>query len=291
MIKVSIILPSLNVGEYIEECVLSAMNQSLWDIEIISVDAGSTDWTLEILNKYAKIDSRIKLLKSEVKSYGLQANVGIEAANGEYIAVLETDDYVDKNMYENLYMTAKDYNLDFILADYDILFHDSEGNSKISTIATWKDQPDVYGKVLRTEDLKKLLNVNPNIWRGIYSKEFLVKKQINFNTTLGAVYQDICFMHRVIMHTDKGMYVPDSYYRYRFNRDGSSVNSANGLMFAYQEYKILFENNEIKKGFEKKSLLLSWHILFMVKLLGFIRRLTIYGKMRIRLFTSGLERK
>ena len=106
MPKVSIIMPSLNVAPYIEECIQSACRQTLTDIEILCIDAGSTDGTLEILQEFAKKDTRIRVLHSDVKSYGYQVNLGIKEATGEYVAILETDDYVDASMYETLYDAA-----------------------------------------------------------------------------------------------------------------------------------------------------------------------------------------
>jgi glycosyltransferase involved in cell wall biosynthesis len=90
--KVSVILPSLNVVEYIEECLFSVINQTLKEIEIICVDAGSTDGTLDIIRKYQNLDTRIHLIQSEIKSYGKQMNMGVSAAKGEYVGIVETDD-------------------------------------------------------------------------------------------------------------------------------------------------------------------------------------------------------
>lgn len=102
MAKVSVILPSLNVGKYIGQCLESVVKQTLKDIEIICVDAGSTDGTLETINEYVERDSRVKLIVSDKKSYGYQMNLGISAATGTYIGIVETDDFVSENMYEDL---------------------------------------------------------------------------------------------------------------------------------------------------------------------------------------------
>lgn len=93
--KVSIIMPSLNVVDYIDECIQSALKQTLSEIEIICVDAGSTDGTWEKLISYAdnpEYKDHIILLQSEVKSYGYQINLALRQAIGEYIAILETDE-------------------------------------------------------------------------------------------------------------------------------------------------------------------------------------------------------
>lgn len=120
--KVSIIMPSLNVVEYIDESIQSALNQTICEKEIICIDAGSMDGTWEKLlsyandNKYKKI---IKLVHSDIKSYGYQINLGIHNAVGEYIAILETDDYIENWMYEYLYKIARLNDVDYAKADYD----------------------------------------------------------------------------------------------------------------------------------------------------------------------------
>ena len=95
-IDVTVIMPSLNVCDYIEKAVRSVMEQTLENIEILCVDAGSTDGTLEILQALAKEDSRIQIINSQIKSYGYQLNLAISLAKGEYIGVVETDDYIEK---------------------------------------------------------------------------------------------------------------------------------------------------------------------------------------------------
>ena len=96
MSEISVIMPSLNVRPYIEKCLGSVVSQSFKDLEIICVDAGSTDGTLEIINEFARKDSRIKVINSDIKSYGYQMNLGIRYAKGEYIGIVETDDFIDR---------------------------------------------------------------------------------------------------------------------------------------------------------------------------------------------------
>ena len=115
--KVSVILPSLNVAAYIRECLDSVVNQALQELEIICIDAGSTDGTTEILEEYTGRDSRIVLLHSEIKSYGRQVNMGLDHAGGKYVAILETDDWIEKDMYKCLYAIAEENRLDYVAAD------------------------------------------------------------------------------------------------------------------------------------------------------------------------------
>ena len=113
MIKVSVIVPVYNVDLYLVECLDSIINQTLKEIEIICVDDCSTDNSYMILEEYSKKDSRIKLIKhKENRGLGPARNTGIENATGEYISFIDSDDYVSLDFLENLYSTAKKFDLD-----------------------------------------------------------------------------------------------------------------------------------------------------------------------------------
>ena len=144
MLKISVIMPSLNVVNYIEESISSVINQTFSSIEIICVDGGSTDGTLEIINSFAQTDSRIRLFRTDVKSYGYQMNLGLSKAQGEYIAVVETDDYIDSRMFEDLYIKAKENNLDILWGEYDLFYLDANGEKIFSRYPAWPENPENY---------------------------------------------------------------------------------------------------------------------------------------------------
>ena len=107
MAKVSIIVPAYNVEPYLVECMESITNQTLSDIEIICINDGSTDGTLNILKEYAARDERIILVDKENGGYGIGMNIGMSKATGEYIGIVEPDDFVPVNMFGDLYKIAK----------------------------------------------------------------------------------------------------------------------------------------------------------------------------------------
>ena len=119
MPKISIIVPVYNVEKYIERCLKSLVNQTLQDIEIIIVNDGSQDKSEEIIEKYVK-ENHNKIKYYEKSNGGLSSarNYGIEYATGEYIAFLDSDDYVETNMYEEMYNLAKKENADMVECDY-----------------------------------------------------------------------------------------------------------------------------------------------------------------------------
>ena len=234
-IKVSVILPSLNVAEYIRETFESALCQTLTDIEIICVDAGSTDGTLDIINEYASKDARIRLLMSTKKSYGYQVNLGIESACGEYIAILETDDFIEPDMYQKLYESAKQNSVDYIKADYDVFFSQDDGSYYYFSRRSFSDA-DMYDRVLCPKEYSSIGRDDWYLWQGIYSLDYIKRNSIRFNESPGAAFQDIGFLFWSGVYAEKAMYLPDRLYHYRIDRDGASSNSGKNLTYAFTEY-------------------------------------------------------
>ena len=103
MSQISIIVPIYNVEKYLDRCIQSLLHQTLKDIEIILVDDGSPDRCSQMCDEYAKIDSRIKVIHKKNAGLGYARNSGIEIASGEYIAFVDSDDYVDVKTYESYY--------------------------------------------------------------------------------------------------------------------------------------------------------------------------------------------
>ena len=106
MVKISVILPVYNAEEYLEECLESIANQSFKDIEIICVNDGSTDASLDVLEKRQKHDSRISIITRENKGAGAARNVGLEHASGDYIYFMDSDDYLELTAFEELFELA-----------------------------------------------------------------------------------------------------------------------------------------------------------------------------------------
>ncbi|WP_289301770.1 glycosyltransferase [Sporofaciens musculi] len=251
-IKVSVIMPSLNVAEYIEKAVRSVCMQSLYEIEIICIDATSTDGTWEILNRLADEDSRIILVKSDRRSYGYQVNCGMEMARGEYIAILETDDYISDGMYEKLYCSAKEGEYEYVKCDYAAYWTQANGKQyMIHKKAILSEE--LYDKAICPVQHISLATDDWYLWNGIYKKTFLDKNGIHFSESEGAAFQDIGFLHRTIIGAKKARYIHGEYYYYCIEREGASSNSRKDLEYAYQEYKMIYEslghNDEKEKTF------------------------------------------
>lgn len=267
--KVSVILPSLNVADYIHECLDNVLHQSLQELEIISVDAGSTDGTREILNEYAKKDSRIVLLQSDVRSYGRQVNMGLAYASGEYIAILETDDWIASDMYRCLYEYAKENQLDYAAADFDMFYQLQSGAYYFTRHHLFPpDMQDWYGEILDTEQIATLRSTDYVLWRGIYKREFLNANQIRLHESPGAAFQDMGFLQQVKSYARKAIYIDESFYRYRQDREDASSHGLNGLQCYKEEFRWINEKlklDQILTGIHRNYYYFTMSISFITK--------------------------
>lgn len=236
---ISVIMPSLNVAKYMGDCLRSVTRQSLIDLEIICVDAGSTDGTREIIEKIASDDKRIRIIDSPVKSYGYQMNLGLDAATGEYIAIVETDDYIDENMFATMYNQARTENVDFVKGGFTGFFEGKRVFEKKYLDVTDKDY--VGRRIDLNSDRAAGILSPVHIWSGIYRRSFLVNKGIRFNETPGASFQDTSFSILVGMLADSCMYTTDCFYHYRMDNANSSVKSDKKVACVIEEYKFIEE--------------------------------------------------
>lgn len=240
MVKVSIIIPVYNVEEYLAECMDSVTGQTLNDIEIICVNDGSTDSSLQILKKYRKKDERIILIDKENGGYGQAMNRGFEKASGEYVGIVEPDDYVPLNMYEELYEKASKYELDFVKADFYRFKRSSNGNMELYYNHLSPKTED-YNVVFDPSTTPDSLRFIMNTWSGIYRREFIEKNHIRHHETPGAAFQDNGFWFQTFVYAKRAMILDKPYYMNRRDNPNSSVNSREKVYCINIEYDYIRE--------------------------------------------------
>lgn len=252
MIKVSVIIPVYQVERYLRECLDSVIRQSLPEIEIICVNDGSKDSSGEILREYAQRDKRIVIVEKKNTGYGHSMNVGIAIAKGEYIGIVEPDDYIEPEMYESLYGLASTNGLDWIKGEYHF-FIDHQGE-RLDTVKKmlWKNCKEQYGEVIDPREVPQLLIYDSYHWKGIYKRQFLEEKKILFNETPGAAYQDNGFFYQTFCLARRIMYVENPYYWYRKDNETASSFDSRGLDLLYKEYE--FIRNFLRRHKEETQL-------------------------------------
>jgi len=253
-IKVSIVVPVYNVEKYLEKCVNSVLTQTLKDIEIICVNDGSTDSSLEILQAFAKKDARVRIISKENTGYGNTMNIGFAAAQGEYIGIVESDDYALQEMFESLYDYAKKYDVDIVKSNYyeltnsdNLCYCEIQKGINYESIYCPRAYEEIY------------LVPGCHIWSAIYRNDFIKKNKITFNETPGASYQDLSFTYISYLYAERMVSVKDAFLCYRIDNQSSSVKSREKVFFVMNEFqrweKCAIANNQIellKKTYSNK---------------------------------------
>ena len=264
-VAITIIMPSLNVAPYIRECMESVLGQSIKNIEVLCIDAGSDDGTLDIISSYAKDDDRIRIINSAKKSVGYQENLGIKMARGKYVAFLETDDYVRSDMYETLYEKAEENQLDFVKCDH-ITFIDLPIQCRYYMeyhMFSNKLEMNFYDEIVNVSQYPEIHPRDYSMWNGIYRRDFLIENKIVLNETYGAAYQDMGFILQTYLHGKRVSYIEDTLYYYREDNAGSSMNNPNGLSLIFQEF--MYCKRILKKKVQDDS---PWWNVYYQKLCG-----------------------
>lgn len=266
MAKVSIIIPTYNVEDYLEECMDSVVNQTLHDLEIICINDGSTDSSLEILKRYAKDDDRIIIVDKENGGYGIGMNIGLDKATGEYIGIVEPDDYVPLNMYGDLYKKAKENDLDFIKADFYRFKRKNNGDMELAYNHLSQNEED-YNVVFDPSHTPEAIRYIMNTWSGIYKREFLEKYHIRHNETPGASFQDNGFWFQTFVYGQRAMIVNKPYYMNRRDNPNSSVHNKEKVYCMNVEYdhirNILSKDEELWERFKYMYWYKKYHSYWM----------------------------
>ena len=243
--KVSIIVPAYNTEKYINKCLTSLINQTYKNIEIIVVNDGSTDNTKEIVENFAYSDYRIKLFNIENSGVSNARNFAIKNSTGNYIAFVDSDDYISSNYIEIMLSCALENNLDLVCCNFQkISENKTQKKYKIKKVKT-----KIYNK---TEYLKEIFTGNLLTFALTTSK--IYKKEL-MNEFIGNIVhgEDILYNYYYLQKIDKAGYLNLKLYTY-VTRKNSAVNSRFSkcrFMLMYKLIEIANELHQSKPELEK----------------------------------------
>lgn len=221
---VSIILPIYNTAQYLEQCLESIANQTDRNIEIICVDDGSTDGSDAIMDRFAANDDRFLVIHKENGGYGKAVNRGLAAAKGEYVGIVEPDDYIDATMYEKLMGSARANDRpDIVKAAYwRVCNADTPEESVLP--ANYLHCVKMIDRPFKLAEDAEFLFHHPSIWSAIYRKDFLEEKGIRMHEIPGAGWADNPWLMETLAQAESIVYVDECLYYYReFNLGSSSI--------------------------------------------------------------------
>ena len=204
--KVSVIVPVYNTEKYLRKCLDSLVNQTLKDIEILVINDGSPDDSQTIIDEYKSKYSNLKSYPKENGGLSDARNYGIDKANGEYLAFVDSDDYIALETYEIMYNKAVSQNFDIVVCDLNYVYEENKRVKASSNI------------VADTTDIKKaMLNIYPAVWNKIYKKELF---QNNLRFKKGIWFEDVEFTYRLLPYVKSIGRTEGCFYQY-VQREGS----------------------------------------------------------------------
>ncbi|MGL5574651.1 MAG: glycosyltransferase, partial [Sarcina sp.] len=251
-ILITSIVPVYNAERYLEECLNSIVNQTIEAHEIILINDGSTDRSLSILRSYEDKHENIKVIDKKNEGVAKARNIGREQAKGKYISFIDSDDVIDKHMYEVMVNLAEEKEADVIECNYERFNRTLNKNEEIKEV--------VSREILDSEILKKFLEleIDGYVWNKIYRRAMLNRYKINFDEI--KCFEDMMFNLRVLIDSKKYIHITNKYYKYRYNDESLTANMNENKIKLYSiemnKWCNFFENKNIR-GKEKDSFILN----------------------------------
>ena len=265
--KVSIIVPVYNTEKYLEKCISSILKQTLYDIEIICVDDGSTDESAQILDELARKDTRIIVIHKENGGSVSARNAGVDIAKGKYIGFVDSDDWIEPEMYEQLYALAEMHNVDLVTSGYYL-----EGNyttihiDKVKQgLYVGKEYEELLNHVIYKLDEKET-GIRGSLWCKLFVKDkyIALKNKISERLTIG---EDKMCVLGYMLDNSSAYIAKQVYYHYRINVS-SKIHTANpkyllAVNEVYQFLQTLFSHPKFTKEMRKQAELYITELLVM----------------------------
>lgn len=255
--KVSVVIPVYNVDKYLTECLESVINQTLKEIEIILINDGSIDNSFKIIEKYQKIDNRIKVINQKNQGQSVARNNGLKLAKGEYIYFMDSDDFIDLDMFELCYEKSQIENLDFLTFDSEIIFQNvllKKGREHLKKRK--KDFSCYIGegvKVLKKLNKNRQFSCSPCLH--FVNFEYLKNNNLKFYP--GIIHEDELFTFQLYLNAKRMSYINRKFFKRRLRENStmttpkSEKNIIGYLTVARELKKVL----EFEKDVEKIKLI------------------------------------
>lgn len=244
MPAISIIVPVYNVEKYLDECLRSIEEQTFSDLEIICVNDGSTDSSLEVLKEHQARDERILIVDKPNAGYGHSINMGLSRATGSYIGIVESDDFIEPEMYEKLYERATTHDLDIARVNYWLYW--SKPAERNEFFEAYRE--DACGIVFNPRDMPQSFFFPPALWAMLVRRSLIVENDLRLLETPGASYQDTSFSFKLWACAEKAELIHAPYLHYRQDNESSSINNkqkANQVCTEYKEIeRFILEGNQ-----------------------------------------------
>jgi glycosyltransferase involved in cell wall biosynthesis len=275
----SIVVPVYNTEKYLEQCLDSILQQNINDLEIICVNDGSNDSSLNILQNYAEDNECIKIINKKNSGYGDTINQGLKLAQGKYIGIVESDDFVVEEALKELVEIALKSDADIVKGNYYNYF---SADNRREFWDNLRDFPKL--QIINPKEYKQLFFRGPSIWSGIYKKTFLEENGIACLETPGASYQDTSFAFKLWACAKKVVLTDKAIINYRQDNDSSSSNITRNIFAIRGEYL------EIRRFIQKQGDVWLYPLMAKAQFISYAwnaNRLSAQNQMKFWLAVSG----
>lgn len=248
--KVSVIIPIYNVEKYLRKCIESVANQTLKEIEIICVNDGSQDNSLKILNELVQIHNNIKIINQQNSGYGKAVNAGFNIACGQYIGIVESDDFISDDMFEVLYNLSGNGSVDVIKGNF-WDYYEEEGKKPVSLVNKERANTITMKCPFTLKENPEISWGHPSVWSAIYRRDFLLQNGIKMMEEKGGGWVDNPFFYETLCRAKSIIWTPKPLYYYRKTNLTSSSNSQTDPAVPFDRMN---DNLNILKNTEMNSL-------------------------------------
>lgn len=254
--KISVIIPVYNVAEYLSKCIETVINQSYANLEIILVDDGSSDGSAELCDEYMQRDSRIKVIHKENGGSTSSRNAGLKIATGKYVGFVDSDDWIEENMFELLYSAISSCNADIAVAriyiDQGNISYEDEKRSIISGVYEKSDNI-ISHNIIYTDDYKQR-GISPNLWDKLFLREKFIESQAIVDVRTKFAEDDLC-VYDCLLKADRVVFIDLPVYHY-CQTIGSVTKSSDENYF--EKISLFYKQmKEVFKQYEESKLLLE----------------------------------
>jgi glycosyltransferase involved in cell wall biosynthesis len=226
--KISVVIPVYNVEKYLHRCVESILNQTFQDFEIILINDGSKDNSGQICDDYAQKDKRIKVIHKKNARVSAARNDGIKIAKGKYLSFIDSDDWIEPEMYQEMVYKAEELNLDFIMCDYKKKSNNYEDKRTQPIREGYYSKDDIKNELFQCLIMFENMEYPPTIsnWVCLFEIEFLKTNNLYYDEDIH-YDEDSIFGAKIMYHANNFYYLKDHYYYNYFYNPNSTTNTYN----------------------------------------------------------------
>lgn len=256
---ITVAVTCYNIKDYLKRSIESVCNQTYKNLEILLVDDGSTDGSGEVCDEYAKRDSRIRVIHKKNGGPSEARNMAMEQAKGDYVAFVDGDDWIDSNMYENMYLALQKADAELAVCSYKQVSVNHVQDTSTDTILYF-EQDEALESFIKEEEEVQIQNA---AWNKLFKKELL--KELRF--PVGKLYEEIVFTTKLLHMAKKVVYLNQCYYNYVVDRVGSIMNAGVNKRIFTDQIPLYYEKRKYLESINRQDLVNIHNFFFYKRML------------------------